>query len=227
MYCGQIAKPRPTPRPQTSRPKNTDAKDPESAMTNMPMAYSTIANLTHFTAPCLLYTTPPPIAPTALMKFRQPTATSACDDVKSRSRDMGSSAPAMTPMSYPSSAAKMETVHTDWMASHSSVPLPSSPSRRVISGSGRSEMLNAPCARSASFARCCCAGVFKPDASASRGGVDAPDPPPDRWRLCIHRRPQAEGVTRAAVPRPANRTEPRPRDPRSAGGVFGPRRLTT
>mmetsp|Transcript_2571 Transcript_2571/g.10740 ORF Transcript_2571/g.10740 Transcript_2571/m.10740 type:complete len:312 (-) Transcript_2571:175-1110(-) len=158
MYCGQMAKPRPTPRPQTSRPKNTDAKEPDSAMTNMPMAYSTIANLTHFTAPCLLYTTPPPIAPTALMKFRQPTATSSCDDVKSRSRDMGSSAPAMTPMSYPSSAAKMETVHTDWMASHSSVPLPSSPSRRVISGSGRSETLNGPdvaCVRSASFARCC------------------------------------------------------------------------
>ena len=58
----------------------------------------------------------------ALIKIRKPpTATSSWLLVKCKSRDIGSRAPDMTPMSYPRRAAKMLTVHTLCTASHSSV----------------------------------------------------------------------------------------------------------
>jgi hypothetical protein len=74
MYCGQMANPRPTPRPHTTRPANTCANEYAAAMSSMPTAYKTTAMRTHFTAPWRLYSTPPPMAPAALTKFRHPAA---------------------------------------------------------------------------------------------------------------------------------------------------------
>mmetsp|Transcript_221 Transcript_221/g.1049 ORF Transcript_221/g.1049 Transcript_221/m.1049 type:complete len:329 (-) Transcript_221:2492-3478(-) len=122
MYWGQMAKPRPTPRPTITRPRKTMANECDAAMTSMPTAYSTTAIFTHLTAPNLLYIVPPPMAPAADTKFRHPTAISSCVLVKLKSRDMGSNAPAMTPMSYPRSPANMDTVMTEEIASHSRLP---------------------------------------------------------------------------------------------------------